>query len=91
MKIKTIKPFKNLEEEARFWDTHDISSAVKNPKISLSKLLSMEPKKEVVVTVRIQKAVKEKIESYARQKGLNPATLSRMWLIEKLHEVEKII
>jgi hypothetical protein len=41
------------------------------------------------MTLRVQKVVKDKIENLARRKGLNSATLSRMWLIEKLTEVEK--
>lgn len=88
-KIRPIRPFKTLEEEANFWDTHDLSSAVKNPKTPLSKLLSLEPKKEVVITLRVQKVVKDKIDKVAKTKGLNPATLSRMWLIERLKKEEK--
>jgi hypothetical protein len=89
MKIKAVKPFDNIEKEADFWDSHDLSKAIKDPKIPLSKLLFLEPKKEVVMTLRIQKAVKDRIESLAKLKGINPATLSRMWLIEKLGEIEK--
>lgn len=83
-KIKPVKPFKTLEEEANFWDTHDTSEIFTNPKVSISKLLTLEPKKDVVMTVRVQKAVKEKIEKIARIKGVNSTTLSRMWLIERL-------
>lgn len=81
---KPIKPFKTLDEEANFWDTHDLSKIIKNPKTPLSELLSLEPKKDVVMTVRVQKAVKEKIENIARIKGVNSTTLSRMWLIDRL-------
>ena len=87
-KIRPIKPFKTLEGEAKFWDTHDISEVFKNPRTSLSKLLLLEPKKEVVMTVRIQKLVKDRIDGLARVRGINSATLSRMWLIEKLIETE---
>ncbi|EKE05739.1 MAG: hypothetical protein ACD_19C00182G0067 [uncultured bacterium] len=82
--IKPIKPFKNLEEEANFWDTHDTSEIFKNPKVSMSDLLELEPKKDVVMTVRVQKVVKDRIEKMARIKGVNSTTLSRMWLIERL-------
>ena len=88
-RVKPIKPFKMLGEEADFWDTHDLSGALRNPKTPLSKLLSLEPKKEVIMTLRIQKVVKKRIDSLAKAKGLNPATLSRMWLIEKLKDAEK--
>lgn len=37
-KIKPIKPFKSLDEEANFWDTHDTSKIFKNPKTPISKL-----------------------------------------------------
>lgn len=81
---KPIKPFKTLEEEAEFWDTHDTSEIFKNPKVSIFDLLELEPKKDVVMTVRVQKVVKDKIEKMARIKGVNSTTLSRMWLIERL-------
>lgn len=90
-KIKPIRPFKSLEEEANFWDTHDVSRIFKNPKISLSELLSLEPKKEVVMTLRVQKVVKDKIDKAAKTRGINPATLSRMWLVERLTKEEGLI
>lgn len=37
-KIKPIKPFKTLVEEAEFWDTHDTSEIFKNSKVLISKL-----------------------------------------------------
>ena len=83
-KIKPIKPFKSLEEESNFWDTHDVSKVFKDSKVSMSDLLELEPKKDVVMTVRIQKVVKDKIEKIARTKGINSTTLSRMWPIERL-------
>jgi len=88
---KPIKPFKTLEEEANFWDTHDVSKIFKNPKISLSELLSLEPKKEVIMTLRVQKVVKDKIDKAAKTRGINPATLSRMWLVERLTKEEGLL
>lgn len=85
---KPIKPFKSLDEEAKFWDTHDVSRVFKNSKVPISELLELESKKEAVLTVRVQKSVKEKIEKLAKLKGINPTTLSRMWLVEKLREEE---
>lgn len=87
-KPKPIKPFKTLEEEARFWDTHDVSTLFKNPKTPLSKLALIEPEKQEVITVRLQKSVKKKLEQIAHMKGINFSTLSRMWLIEKVQEFE---
>lgn len=87
-KPKPLKPFKNIKEEAKFWDTHDISQLMKNPKTPLSKLLPLDQEKQEVMTLRLQKSVKNKIENIAHSKGVNPSTLSRMWLIEKIQEYE---
>jgi hypothetical protein len=89
--IKPIKPFKTLEEEAVFWDNHDVSEIFRNPNVSISKLLTLEPKKDVIMTVRVQKSVKNKIDTLAKNKGINSTTLSRMWLIERLQKEENML
>ena len=38
----------------------------------------------MVITLRVQKIVKDKIDKAAKIKGINSATLSRMWLVERL-------
>ena len=84
--IKPIKPFKTLEEEAKFWDTHDLSPVFENPKISLSKLEPLESEKDAAITIRLQKSVKDKIEKITKIQGINAGTLSRMWLVEKVRQ-----
>ena len=81
---KSIPPFKTLDEEADFWDTHDWSPIFKNPKTPLSKLPLLEKEKEDILTVRIQHSIKERLTKAARVKGINPTTLARMWIIERL-------
>lgn len=79
-----IPPFKTLDEEADFWDTHDLSEFGKVP---LMKLPLLETEKEESLTVRLQKSVKTKLTRVARAKGVNVGTLTRMWLIERLSHV----
>lgn len=78
---KPIKPFKTLDEEADFWDTHDTSLLGKVP---LMKLPLLEDEKEDVLAVRIQKSQKKKLNIVARKKGIGPSTLARMWILERL-------
>jgi len=73
-KPKPIKPFKTLAEEAAFWDTHDFTSVI-------------EKEKEAIITIRLQKSVKKKLETIAHARGINPSTLSRMWIIEKIYQL----
>lgn len=81
---RPIPPFKTLDEEADFWDTHDTSPLFKNPNFPLERLPLLETEKEASVTIRVQKSVKAKIEHIARKKGINASTLARMWLVDKL-------
>lgn len=85
-KPKPVKPFKTIEEEAHFWDTHDVSELIKNPKKPLSALPKLEKEKDESITIRVQKSIKKEIETIAHQKGINSSTLSRMWIIEKIRE-----
>lgn len=86
-KPKPISPFKTLDEEAEFWDTHDTSALFKDAKTPLSALPLLESEKEESLTVRVQKSVKSKLTRVARAKGVNVGTLTRMWLIERLSQV----
>src|SRR3989338_5054037 len=87
---KAIKPFKSLNEEARFWDSHDTSVLFNKPNTSLSRLPVIESEKEEILTIRIQRSVKEQIKNIAQSKGINSSTLSRMWLIEKLTQANTV-
>ena len=89
MTAPDISIFKNRDKEAKFWETHDISKLMENPNTPLSKLLPLDKEKQEVMTVRLQKSVKGKIEKIAKEKGINSSTLSRMWLIEKIREYEE--
>lgn len=79
---KPIPPFKTLDEEAEFWDTHDTADLGKVPLLSLPLI---EPEKEEILSVRIQRSVKNRLQKAARNKGVNPTTLARMWIIERLN------
>lgn len=80
---KPIKPFKTLDEEADFWDTHDVSELGKVPLMDLPLL---EPEKEEVLSIRVQRLVKEKLTQIARSRGIGATTLARMWILERLSQ-----
>lgn len=84
---KPIKPFKTLDEEAEFWDTHDTSLLFGNPSFPLEKLPLIEQEKEEVLSLRLQRSVKGQLRRIARRMGLGPTTLARMWILERLGRV----
>lgn len=83
-KPKPIKPFKTLDDEADFWDTHDTSPLFINPKTPLEELPLMDPEKIDTLTIRMQRSVKEDLSKEAWAKGISVSTLARMWLIERV-------
>lgn len=82
-KKNRIPKFKNLEEEAKFWDTHSITDFEDELK-DVEIVFELDKPRDETLILRLQKGVKEKLEKVARSKGLNVSTLARMWLMEKL-------
>lgn len=77
----------SYEEEAKWWDTHDLGDfwdeledveIVYDPKRT----------RDETLVVRLQKELKDRLEKVAKSRGLNISTLARMWLLEKLREAQ---
>lgn len=84
-----IPKFKNVQEEANFWDTHDVTDffdEMRDAEVIFGEPL---PKKETV-TIRVQPKVKSTLRRVASAKGLNISTLARVWLIDRLRKESAI-
>lgn len=80
--IKPIKPFKTLEEEANFWDTHDAVEVFgKDIKVGFHRA----PKTDTL-TIRFESDDIERLREEAIHKGIGPTTLARMWIKERLSQ-----
>lgn len=71
------------EEEANWWDTHDIGDYWSETK-DVEIVFELDKPRDETLVVRMQKQFKDRLEKIARNKGLNVSTLARMWLMEKL-------
>lgn len=80
--IKPIKPFKTLDEEADFWDTHSVLDEIDEGTI----VGFHQAKKTNTITLRIDQKSLQKLRERAFYKGIGPTTLARMWIMEKLQE-----
>lgn len=79
---KHIPKFKNLEEEAGFWDTHDTADfegEFKPVEVRFARNLSG------TMNVRFEAEDVTKLRDEARKKGIGPTTLIRMWVKERLY------
>lgn len=73
--------FANREEEAAFWDSHDVSEywdELQPVKLKVAKNLSKG------ITIRFDAETLEKLRQRAHEKGIGPTTLARMWILEHL-------
>lgn len=82
-KTKKIPEFKTIEEEATFWDTHDITDnweGTKNVKIKVAKNL------QHILGVRLDAKTIDQLDKKGQKLGVGASTLARMWILEKLHQ-----
>ncbi|MBI3289965.1 hypothetical protein HYZ78_01055 [Candidatus Microgenomates bacterium] len=73
------------EEEANWWDTHDLGDYW-NELEDVDIVVELDKPRDETIVLRVQKDIKLKIGKLARNRGLNLSTLARMWLMEKLEE-----
>jgi len=76
-----IPQFANREEEAAWWDTHDLADyqdEFKTVRVRFAKNLSEG------ITVRLDPETLTELRQQAHAKGVGPTTLARMWILEQL-------
>jgi predicted DNA binding CopG/RHH family protein len=76
-----IPHFSSIEEEAKFWDTHDTTEyedQFRPVKVRFAERLSEG------ITIRFDPQTLAALRERAREKGVGPTTLARMWILEHL-------
>ena len=79
-----IPAFANRDEEAAFWDTHDVSELVGEELIPVDVEIGGDLAERL--TVRLDRDDRDKLARHAMAKGVGPSTLARMWLKERLRQ-----
>lgn len=80
---RTIPDSKSREEEAEWFDTHDLADyqdEFKTVKVRFAKNLSEG------LNIRLDKATLTVLREIAHKKGIGPSTLVRMWVTEQLRK-----
>ena len=80
-KKSRIPHFASREEEAAFWDTHsfaDYQDELKPLRVRFAKNLSEG------ITVRLDPETLATLRARAKEMGLGPTQLARMWILENL-------
>lgn len=76
-----VPAFASIEEEAEFWDTHDLTDYIKD---WVEAELTVGPELREKITLRLDPEDREELDRRARELGVGPATLVRMWIKEHL-------
>ena len=81
---KRIPEFRNDEEEARFWETHDLSDYWDD--LEPAPDVYFERPRKQMVTLRLDRPLVQRIKATAMKKGIPYSTLIRMWLVERVEK-----
>jgi predicted DNA binding CopG/RHH family protein len=82
-KKSKIPEFKSYEEEAKWWETHnlaDFQDEFKTVKVKFGKNLS------AGLNIRLDPDTLTKLRKEASSKGIGPTTLVRMLIMEHIHQ-----
>jgi predicted DNA binding CopG/RHH family protein len=89
-KMKKLKPFpkkiphfKNYEEEASFWDTHDTSELIRDGR---PPLMTFERPIKHLISIRLDRTLLHGLQTLAARRHLPYQTLIQSLLAEKLNE-----
>jgi hypothetical protein len=80
---KRIPEFRSREEEAAFWDTHDVTDYLDELR---PVRVRAAPHLSAGMTVRLDPADREILGRIASERGVGPSTLVRMWIKERLRD-----
>lgn len=81
-----IPEFTSREEEAEWFDTHDLADyqdEFKTLRARFAKNLSEG------ITIRLDTGTLNELRARAHAQGIGPTTLARMWILEALREPER--
>jgi predicted DNA binding CopG/RHH family protein len=78
-----IPAFPTVEEAAEFWDTHSLAEFEDElEEVDGVQVVKAQPKKGI--TIRLEEDKLAEVRRQAREKGIGPSTLIRMWVLERL-------
>lgn len=78
--MQPVAPFKTIEEEAEYWDSHSVLEDVEQD----SPVFVHRARKVKHLSIRLTSEQIETIRREADKRGIGTTTLARMWILEHL-------
>ncbi len=82
-----IPAFRSIAEEAEFWDTHD-SAEFEDEFETVTDVTFVRAKRKRGLTVRLEPETLAALSRAAREQGIGPSTLARMWIVQRLKQLQ---
>jgi hypothetical protein len=80
-KWEAIPIFKSLEDEARFWEGHQIGLSLMH-----TSLVSTDSNESTTITLRMDPRMLSRLKRLARQRYLNYQSMLKQWVAERLEK-----
>ena len=80
-----VPTFASDQEAAAFWDTHsplDFPDEFEEVEVAIGR-----PARKRGLTVKLDQRTVDRLAGIARQQGIGPSTLVRMWILEHLRSL----
>ena len=82
---RRISPFKSIEEEAKFWDTHSTTEFEDEfEEVPDVRFVVVRAQPQKALTVRLPEESLADLTQQAREQGISPSALARIWILEHL-------
>jgi hypothetical protein len=78
---EAVPLFSNAEEEARFWESHQIAQ-----RLMQSSLVGTDSNESTTITLRIDPRMLSRLKRLARQRYLNYQSMLKQWVAERLEK-----
>lgn len=83
-----IPSFNSVEEEATFWETHDLTELEDDLEL-VRDVQFVKGKLGRGITVRLDEETLDAIAKRALQEGIGASTLARIWILDRLRSERK--
>lgn len=80
-----VPEFADLQQAAEFWDTHsplDFPEHFEEVDIADNR-----PARKRGITIKLEERTIDQLTSIAREQGIGPSTLARMWILDHLRSL----
>ena len=82
MSDQPIPDFQSIQEEAAFWDGHDVTDFLDEFKPITVEYTQTEKKE--VMAIRLAPSLKKRVEEVAQSYDISTSSLVRMWIVDRL-------